>query len=142
MKAVVLCRTLFSALTFYDIFISEKVVYYIVSKRKTERNVKMSVELNCKDGCLTAKLSGELDHHAAAEIRVKLDGELERTTPALLIFDFGKVSFMDSSGIGLILGRARLISSWGGKIIAVNTSDRIRKIITLSGLGSVIRQQL
>ena len=99
----------------------------------------MSVELSCKDACLTAKLSGELDHHAAAEMRISIDGELERTSPRLLILDFGKVSFMDSSGIGLILGRARLLSSWGGKIIAINTSDRIRKIITLSGLGQIIR---
>lgn len=98
----------------------------------------MSVQFRYGENKLTALLSGEIDHHSATEMRIMIDGEVERTSPALLILDFGNVSFMDSSGIGLIFGRMRLISGRNGKIGITNPTPSIRKIITLSGLHDLI----
>ena len=73
----------------------------------------MSVQFSYDNNRLTAALKGDIDHHGAAEMRIQIDGELERTTPSLLTLDFSEVGFMDSSGIGLILGRARKVFKMG-----------------------------
>lgn len=99
----------------------------------------MSVRLSNSGDTLIAFLSGEIDHHAAAEMRFFIDGELERSTPHLIIFDFTGVEFMDSSGIGLILGRIRVISGWGGKASIQNPRPSIRKMLTLAGLEKLIK---
>lgn len=99
----------------------------------------MSVRLSNSGDTLIAFLSGEIDHHAAAEMRFFIDGELERSTPKVLIFDFSGVEFMDSSGIGLVLGRIRVISGWGGKAAIENPKPLIRKMLTLAGLERLIR---
>ncbi len=99
----------------------------------------MSVELKNSGDILIAFLSGEIDHHAAAEMRIFIDGELERSNPRLIIFDFSGVEFMDSSGIGLVLGRIRLISCWGGKAVIENPRPLIKKMLTLGGLEKLIR---
>ncbi len=98
----------------------------------------MPAEFTSEGKTLTAVISGEIDHHSAADIRVSADGELERLTPETLVFDMSGVTFMDSSGIGLILGRARLVQSWGGKVKIARPSERAEKILRLSGLGALI----
>ncbi len=99
----------------------------------------MSVRLLNSGDILTAFLSGEIDHHSAAEMRLFIDGELERSTPKILVFDFSGVEFMDSSGIGLVLGRIRVISGWGGKAAIENPKPVIRKMLSLGGLERLIR---
>ena len=69
---------------------------------------------------ITAALSGDIDHHAAREMRRELDEVIERSQPELLIIDMENVGFMDSSGIGLILGRLRAVRACGGDIIIKN----------------------
>ena len=101
----------------------------------------MSVEILHEKGGLTAVISGEIDHHAAADIRMTIDGELERTLPEVLTFDMSGVTFMDSSGVGLILGRARSLKQWGGKVRIKEPSERAEKILKMSGLGSIIIQK-
>ncbi|MCR4779707.1 MAG: anti-sigma factor antagonist [Ruminiclostridium sp.] len=98
----------------------------------------MSVEFIYEKNTLTAVVSGEIDHHSAAETRIMTDGELSRTMPRTLIFDMKGVTFMDSSGVGLILGRAREMQPWGGKVMISEPSARAEKILKLSGLGSMI----
>ena len=66
---------------------------------------------------LTALLSGEIDHHWAAILREKIDERAAAAAPAILILDFSAVTFMDSSGIGLILGRHKLVSAMGGVVV-------------------------
>ena len=68
---------------------------------------------------LTALLSGEIDHHWAAILREKIDERAAAAAPAILILDFSAVTFMDSSGIGLILGRHKLVSAMGGVVVNV-----------------------
>ncbi len=98
----------------------------------------MSVEFIYGKDTLTAVLNGEIDHHSAAEMRIMTDGELARTMPGTLVFDMRGVTFMDSSGVGLILGRAREMQPWGGKVKVSEPSPRAEKILRLSGLGGII----
>lgn len=98
----------------------------------------MSVEFIYGEDRLTAVLIGDIDHHSAAEMRIMIDGELERTMPKTLLLDFAEVGFMDSSGIGLILGRMRKISAWGGKTWIVKPGMLVKKILKLSGLEGFI----
>ena len=101
----------------------------------------MSVQFCYGKEQLTAYLKGDIDHHTAAEMRMELDGELEHTMPFSVTLDFGEVGFMDSSGIGLILGRARLLSGWGGKLLIASPSEQDRKILKLTGLERMIKNE-
>lgn len=103
-----------------------------------ERNYKMTVEITVGQEYITAVLSGELDHHTAAEARKLIDARLERHTPRLCILDFSGVSFMDSSGIGLILGRQRIAELYGGSVKIKNPSRYAEKIIHLAGLDKML----
>ena len=79
----------------------------------------------------TVWLTGELDHHAARQLRQQV---VERTRPQRLRLDFSDVSFMDSSGIGLIMGRYRLMQLEGGTLVVTGASERLRKVMRLAGL--------
>ena len=85
-------------------------------------------------GVMNAILTGEIDHHTAAHMREKIDLGVESTLPRELILDFSGVTFMDSSGIGLIMGRYKLMQSIGGSLRVVNAPAAIKKIMKLSGL--------
>ncbi len=95
----------------------------------------MSVRLVLKDGTLTALLSGEIDHHSAQKIRETIDDTAGKTKPRHLVLDFAQVQFMDSSGVGLIMGRYKLMQSLGGQVSIANLPPKIEKIITLAGLN-------
>ncbi len=92
------------------------------------------VDINYTNGVVHARLSGEIDHHIAPSIRGAIDAKCESCRPARLILDFRKVGFMDSSGIGLVMGRYRMISLLGGRLEVVNIPPNLRKIFVLSGL--------
>ena len=92
-----------------------------------------------ENNVLTAFIEGELDHDSAARIRTKLDGICESIKPKLLNLDFSGVSFMDSSGIGAIMGRYRMIQLINGEVWAVHTNARIKKILTLSGMTKIMQ---
>ena len=95
------------------------------------------VDITYRNGVVTAKLIGEIDHHAAPQIRGAIDAKCESLRPARLILDFGRVSFMDSSGIGLIMGRYRMIALIGGRLEVVNIPTGLKKIFVLSGLENL-----
>ena len=86
----------------------------------------------------TGKLS-ELDHHNAEEIRRESDHLIEHNHIRYVIFDFADTKFCDSSGIGVIMGRYRRVYMLGGEVCAVHTSDRIRKILTMSGVTKIMQ---
>lgn len=94
----------------------------------------MSVEISVKGEVMTAYLGGELDHHSAAAIRNEIDSAAELNMPSLLILDFTKISFMDSSGIGLVMGRYRNLSRRGAKLHITGTTPQIYKVMRLSGI--------
>ncbi|MCL2087522.1 MAG: STAS domain-containing protein [Oscillospiraceae bacterium] len=87
---------------------------------------------------IIAELSGDIDHHNLKEIRSEIDHRLEESTPKWLILDFEDVDFMDSSGIGLILGRKRVLDLFGGGLAIRNAKAGVRKIIRLAGLEHLI----
>ena len=92
------------------------------------------VETKYNNNVLTAYLSGEIDHDSAAQIRVRVDGMAQELKPQLLCLDFGGVSFMDSSGVGLVMGRFRQMKLLGGRLRVQNYSDSLYRIFAMSGL--------
>lgn len=86
------------------------------------------------EGVLSAFIDGEIDHHTAPPIREKIDMYIERHKPEILRLDYSGVTFMDSSGIGLIMGRYKLISSYSGKIEVINVPRNMAKVVKLSGI--------
>ena len=94
----------------------------------------MAVNIEGSNEILIAYLTGELDHHCAAEIRKKIDSTVSEYKPSLLVLDFSDVSFMDSSGIGLVMGRYKLIHALGGTLHVVNVSEQAHRIMSLAGL--------
>lgn len=87
---------------------------------------------------LVIRLYGDLDHHAAGEVREKVDRELQRTGAVNAAFDFSRVTFMDSSGIGVIMGRYKTTCALGGKVIIFGASEGVRRIIAMSGIDSLV----
>ena len=81
---------------------------------------------------------GELDHHYAQEIREKADKIILKGEIRKVIFDFTNVLFMDSSGIGVIMGRYRLMEAIKGSVCAFGANERIKRLIKMSGLSRVI----
>ena len=100
----------------------------------TERKDNMPVVMVKEGNTAIAYLSGEIDHHSAALLREEIDFSVEQTLPETLILDFNKVTFMDSSGIGLVMGRYKLMQSIGGQVRVENPKPRIKKMMELSGL--------
>ena len=91
-----------------------------------------------KDNCLLVMMPKEMDHHKADAIRMKIDEYLLDHKAQNVIFDFENTRFMDSSGIGLIVGRYKKVSCFGGKIVAMHVNARIQKILLMSGLKDMI----
>ena len=94
----------------------------------------MSVEISVNGEVTTAYLCGEIDHHSAAALRSTIDNAVEINMPSLLILDFSRVSFMDSSGIGLVMGRYRNLIRFGAKLHITGASPQIYKVMRLSGM--------
>ncbi len=86
---------------------------------------------------LTAELLCEIDHHTAKRLRDRIDPALFRYRPELLILDFSAVRFMDSSGIGLIIGRAEVAAAVGAAVKLVGLSESLIKLIRLSGIEKI-----
>ena len=87
---------------------------------------------------LTFEIHEEIDEYVVQNIRRRIDNEIERYMPKEVIFDFNKVSFMDSAGIGLIIGRYKLASMLGGKVEVTNLTVQVRKIFEMSGILKII----
>lgn len=94
----------------------------------------MGIRITTADEIVNAYLVGDIDHHTAKEMRTEIDNAVERTGPKLLVLDFKDVSFMDSSGIGLVMGRYKAMEGIGGELRITNPSTHIRKVMRLAGL--------
>lgn len=98
----------------------------------------MNIKFTKKDKTLIIKIDGELDHHISEKIKEAIDKEYEKGYENI-IFDFEDLYFMDSSGIGVIIGRYKKAKENGGSIAMVNVSTQLYKIIELSGLLKIIK---
>lgn len=90
------------------------------------------------DNCLMVRLPREIDHHEAGVICEKADRFLLREDVCNVVFDFENTRFMDSSGIGVIMGRHRKISCFGGKVYAIHIDSQIQRIFRISGLNKIV----
>ncbi|MBQ1259363.1 MAG: anti-sigma factor antagonist [Clostridia bacterium] len=87
---------------------------------------------------LYAYVSGEIDHHSAKVIREGIDEQIFALRPKKLYINLKNVDFMDSSGLGLIMGRYKLMKIYGGKTFIESPSHRVLKIIELAQMGRII----
>lgn len=94
-----------------------------------------------KDKRLIFEIDEDIDECVSQKIRRKLDNEIKRYMPEEVIFDFNKVSFMDSAGIGLIIGRYKLVDMLGGKVEVTNLTPQVRKIFEMSGMLKIIPER-
>ncbi len=101
----------------------------------SDSNVKVTVE----NGVMTALVTGEIDHHNAGKARRTIDRELESHRPTELRLDLSGVSFMDSSGLGLILGRYTKASDLGVSFCVVHPTEATMKILDLAGGERLIK---
>lgn len=83
-------------------------------------------------------LEEEIDHHVAEKIRNRADYEIQKYLPTKLIIDFKKVAFMDSAGIGMIIGRYKTALMFGGKTYIKNVKPSVKKILEMSGILKII----
>lgn len=97
----------------------------------------MGVSIEVSNGVMSAYIYGDIDHHTAKIIREEIDGEVIRKKPSLLILDFANVTFMDSSGIGLVMGRYRLLQITHSRLQIVNVSPQTKKVMHLAGLDKL-----
>ena len=98
----------------------------------------MNIKYDEMDKLLTCQITEEIDHHTTEKMRRILDDEIERYIPKKIIFDFDRVSFMDSAGIGVILGRYKMVRLLGGTIEMINVNSSIKKIFEMSGIQKII----
>ena len=99
----------------------------------------MSVEINVTGEVVTAYLSGELDHHTAKDMRESIDNAIELNMPSLLVLDFSGITFMDSSGIGLVMGRYRNLQKTGASLHISGASPSIYKVMKLAGIEKLAK---
>lgn len=94
----------------------------------------MIIKFQKDNQTLSAFLQGEIDHHTAAFARNEIDTEISAQMPTKLVLDFGGVTFMDSSGIGLVMGRYKVTNSMGAVLEVSNIPPNIYKVMKLAGL--------
>ena len=99
----------------------------------------MALTLEISPDTITAYLSGEIDHHSAAYLREKIDDSIEKNSPDELVLDFSGVTFMDSSGIGLVMGRYRLMSEINGQVTISGIDKSTQKVMKIAGLEKIVK---
>ncbi len=98
----------------------------------------MAIKITSTPVRLTIAISGEMDHHNAAALRLEADEAIQSALAPNVRLDFGDVTFMDSSGIGFVLGRYRIVESYGGNTEVINLSSRLHSIMRLAGLEKLV----
>ncbi len=101
----------------------------------------MHVAIREKNGKLRIHLSGELDHHGARETMEQIEETLERHLPRECVLDMGGVTFMDSSGIALILKTHRRMTELGGRVIAERVPKQPMRVLDAAGIGRIVSIQ-
>ena len=107
-------------------------------KAKMEKEESMETKFYSKDKLLVFKITEEIDDDSVQKIRRKADYEIERYMPKRVVFDFNSVTFMDSAGIGLIIGRYKFTNMIGGKLEVANLTPAVKRIFDMSGILKII----
>ncbi|CAM4039960.1 anti-sigma F factor antagonist [Bacillus manliponensis] len=101
--------------------------------------MSLSIHLEVKRDVLCIRLAGELDHHTAEELRAKVTDMIETKGIHHIVLNLADLSFMDSSGLGVILGRYKQVKSLGGEMVVCAISPPVKRLFEMSGLFKVIR---
>ena len=96
-------------------------------------------EIEKKGNVLYVTLRGEIDHHSAVSVRSEIDRVICESGAEKTVLDLSDINFMDSSGLGLIMGRYALMQRLGGVLTLKNPNERVVKIFELAGLGRIIK---
>ena len=105
---------------------------------KVLKEGRMKIDFDEKDKHLNLEIDEEIDHHKAEILRRNADYEIQRRNPKRVILDFNNVYFMDSAGIGMVIGRYKTASMIGAKIEMKNVKPNIRKIFDMTGVLKII----
>lgn len=98
-----------------------------------------NLEFAFEGGILTSKILGDIDHHSAKFVREKIDAYIVGCKPTLFFLDLSAVDFMDSSGLGLILGRFNTAQEIGAEMRIYSPSRNVKKILELAGIERLIK---
>lgn len=101
--------------------------------------MSLAIELEVKHNVLCIRLTGELDHHTAEELRQKVTDKIESNEINHIVLNLENLSFMDSSGLGVILGRYKHIKALGGEMVVCSISPSVKRLFDMSGLFKIIR---
>ena len=96
------------------------------------------VTYETRDGFLVIHIGGEIDHHSAVSVRTEIDEQIAAKRPTKVLLELSRVDFMDSSGLGLIMGRYALMQKYGGSLAVLDPSAAVLKIIKLAGMERMI----
>jgi stage II sporulation protein AA (anti-sigma F factor antagonist) len=107
----------------------------VIDCEKGEMNME---DFQIIDNCLMVRLPEEVDHHQATYICQNADKYILQEDVQNVVFDFENTRFMDSSGIGIIMGRYRKIACFGGRVYAIHADRQIQRILSMSGLAKVV----
>ena len=120
-------------------FAKGKLVLKIEYKdRKKLQGEKMRINFDEQEKILTLKIEEEIDHHMAGNLRREADYEIQRRNPKRVILDFNNVVFMDSAGIGMVIGRYKFANMLGAKLEVSNLSQSVKRIFGMSGILKLI----
>lgn len=100
--------------------------------------MNLNIEYEKDEKVLTVEITEEIDHHSTDKLRRRIDNEITRYMPRKTIFDFNRVTFMDSAGIGMIIGRYKMMKIIGGELEIENVNESVRKILEMSGIMKII----
>ena len=90
------------------------------------------------EGELTARLAGDIDHHSVGEMRDIIDDAVDRDRPCLLVLDFGAVTFMDSSGIAVVIHALRQMAQLGGRLQLQSIAEQPMKVLRAAGIEKIV----
>lgn len=97
------------------------------------------MDLELKGNVLLVRLSGELDHHTSEDLRIKVSDMIERNNVNHIVLNLERLGFMDSSGLGVILGRYKQIKNNNGEMVVCSISPAVHRLFEMSGLFKIIR---
>ena len=100
----------------------------------------MELDLSIRGNALIARPNCEIDHHSAQWLRSQVDAAFDKSPCRHVIFDFSDVSFMDSSGIGMIIGRYKNAEKRGGQLALAGMNDEMGRLFQISGLAKIINR--
>ncbi len=94
---------------------------------------------NADETVLTVTLIGDIDHHGAVGVRSEIDGEIAKYRPAKTVMILNGIDFMDSSGIGLVMGRYAKMKAIGGELVLRGANEQLMRIFKMAGLERIVR---